>query len=213
MTCSTLQASAKAPRPGAVAEKLDGMTPTARQEYMTALLEAEGIHHDYMAVDEGHSLLDRQGKENSRMANVLHGVAHGRKYYVAATADPVKNDVSEAFSVLNAMDPNRYHDRDAFMRKYGVNTSAARDGLRREMARHFYTGRIDPGVKANKTEHSVPLHPEQQEQLRKLDDAASRASHGAYEGWGGSGGSPHAVAHLVRGRRQVAPYGGGGGPQ
>ncbi len=159
--------------PDAVAKKLEGMSQPKRRDYMRGVLDKEGIHHDYMAVDEGHSLLNRAGKENSRMANTLDAVADGMGHYVNATADPVKNDPSEAFSVLQKMDPARYTDRDAFLRKYGVDTEAARDGLRREMARHFYTGRIDPGVKANKTEIKVELSPQQHERLRTLDQAAN----------------------------------------
>lgn len=161
--------------PEAVAEKLDGMKPAERKAYMRDLLSAEGIDHDYLAIDEGHNLLNRAGKENSRMANVIDGVAHGMPYYVNMTADPVKNDSSEAFDVLSKMDPDRYHDRDAFMRKYGVNTAASADALRREMARHFYTGRIDPGVKANKREVTVQLDQAQQDRLKTLDDAVARA--------------------------------------
>lgn len=161
--------------PDAIAERLEGMKPAERRDYMKGVLEAEGIDHDYMAVDEGHTLLNRQGKENSRMANVLDGVAHGMGTYVSMTADPVKNDPSEAFDVLAKMDPDRYSDRDAFMRKYGVDTPAAKDGLRREMARHFYTGSIDPGVKANKTEVPVELDASQQRALSAIDGAAVAA--------------------------------------
>ncbi|HEY0205544.1 MAG TPA: helicase-related protein, partial [Acetobacteraceae bacterium] len=161
--------------PDAVAEKLDAMKPAERKAYMRGVMEAEGIHHDYMAVDEGHTLLNRQGKDNSRMANVLDGVAHGMGTYVSMTADPVKNDASEAFDVLSKMDPDRYSDRDAFTRKYGVDTPAAKDGLKREMARHFYTGSIDPGVKAHRTEVPVELDPAQHEHLGSLDSAAAAA--------------------------------------
>jgi superfamily II DNA or RNA helicase len=93
--------------------------------------------------------------------------------YVSATADPVKNDASEAFDVLQKMDPARYADRDAFMRKYGVDTASARDGLQREMARHFYTGGIDPGVKVDRKQVSVQLDDGQRAHLKALDDAAA----------------------------------------
>lgn len=159
----------------AVAEKLHGMKPAERQEYMKAVLQKEGITHDYLAVDEGHTLLNRAGKENSRMANVFDGVAHGMKTYVSMTADPVKNDASEAFDVLAKMDPARYADRDAFMRRYGVDTPAAKDGLLREMARHFYTGKIDPGVKVQKTEVAVKLDAGQHKDIQELDGAAAAA--------------------------------------
>ncbi|WP_431860168.1 helicase-related protein [Azospirillum sp.] len=161
--------------PNAVAEKLDGMTPAERKRYMRGVLDAEGIDHDYLAIDEGHNLLNRAGKQNSRMANVIDAVSHNMGTYVNATADPVKNDPSEAFDVLAKMDPDRYHDRDAFMRKYGVNTAASKDALRREMARHFYPGRIESGVQATKTEVPVQLSDGQRDHLKRLDDAVARA--------------------------------------
>ena len=161
--------------PDEVATRLEAMQPAERSKYMRDLLDAEGIDHDYMAVDEGQNLLNRAGKENSRMANVLDGVSDSLPYYVSASGDPVKNDVSEAYDVLSKMDRARYSDRDAFMRKYGVDTAAARDGLNREMARHFYTGRIDPGVKKDIREESVPLDDRQHAALKEVDGAVIRA--------------------------------------
>lgn len=170
-----LAAKREGTTPEAVAEKLDGMSPAQRRDYMRDLLQAEGIDHDYLAVDEGHNLLNREGKENSRMANVVDGIAHGMATYVNMTADPAKNDVSEVFDVLHKMDPDRYSDRDAFMRKYGVDTAASREALRREMARHFYTAKIDPGVKARRQEVKVQPDEGQRARLKELDEAASRA--------------------------------------
>lgn len=170
-----LAAKREGSTPDAVAEKLDGMKPAERKQYMRDLLDAEGIDHDFMAVDEGHNLLNRMGKEDSRMARIFDATAHGMGTYVSATADPVKNDVSELYDVFHKMAPDRYSDRDAFMRKYGVDTAASKDALRREMARYFYTGRIDPGVKGNKKEITVQLTDGQNARLKALSDAASRA--------------------------------------
>ena len=63
----------------------------------------------------------------------------------------------KVFDVLSKMDPERYSDRDSFLRKYGVNTAAPRETLRREMARHFYTHSIDPGAKPDRQEIKVQL--------------------------------------------------------
>lgn len=161
--------------PEAVAQKMDAMTPIERRDYMRGVLDAEGIDHDFLAVDEGHNLLNREGKANSRMANVIDAVGHGMRTHVSMTADPVKNDPSEAFDVLAKMDPVRYSDRDAFLRRYGVNTPASREALRREMARHFYTGNIDPGVKVERKEVAVDLTPEQHTELARIDGAAATA--------------------------------------
>lgn len=170
-----LAAKRESVTPAAISDKLARMKPEERATYMKDLLAAEGIPADYLAVDEGHNLLNRQGKANSGMANVIDAVSDNMGHYVSATADPVKNDASEAFDVLAKMDRRRYSDRAAFMRKYGVNTGAAKEGLKREMARHFYTAAIDPGVKAHREQVKVDLSPEQHEELGRLDKAAADA--------------------------------------
>jgi superfamily II DNA or RNA helicase len=108
------------------------------------------------------------------MANVVDAVSASTPYYVNSTADPVKNDASEAFDVMSKLRPDKYTDRDAFMRKYGVDTEASREGLRREMARSFYTGQIDPGVKANRQTVNVDVSPEHGK-IGDIDKAAAAA--------------------------------------
>lgn len=161
--------------PEAIAVRMDEMTAQERSRFMRDVLDKEGIDHDYVAIDEGHNLLNRQGKANSRMANAIDAVTDSAPYYVSMTADPVKNDVSEAFDALAKMDRERYSDRDAFMRRYGVNTPAAKDALRRELARHYYTGRIESGIQATKHEVPIELTEAQRTEIQGLDHAAAAA--------------------------------------
>jgi len=140
-----------------MSDRLSDMPAGQRKAWAHEVMDSAGIPWDFMMVDEGHDLLNRAGKENSGMANVLDAVSHNTPYYINASADPVKNDASEIFDVLRKMDPKRYNSRDDFMRKYGIDAQASKDGLRRELARHFYPGRIDPGVAAKKTEQTIPL--------------------------------------------------------
>lgn len=170
-----LAAQREGTTPEAVADKLDGMDSANRAQFLQDLCKAEGIDHDYIAVDEGHNLLNRQGKDNSRMANVIDAVAHKTPYYVSMTADPVKNDVSEAFDLLHKMDPDRYSDRDAFTRKYGVDTPSAKAELQREMMRHLYSDHIKPEIEVRNKEVTVPLGKDEQAQLKTLDAAAAKA--------------------------------------
>lgn len=170
-----LAAKREGSTPDRIAKQLAAMSTPERKTYMRELMDAEGMDHDYLAVDEGHSLLNRRGKEDSRMANVIDGVSHGMSSYVNMTADPVKNDPSEAFDVLHKMDPERYADRDAFLRRYGVDTAASRDELRREMVRHFYTGKIEPGVAGNKSEVRVEMDAQQHQRIAMLNKAAATA--------------------------------------
>lgn len=159
----------------AMAARLDEMTPAERKDWMRGVLDHHGINIDYLMVDEGHDLLNRRGKENSLLANTIDALSDNTEYYVNASADPVKNDVSEIFSILQKMNPARYTDRDAFLRRYGVDTAAAKDGLRREIARHFYPGRIESGVPAHKKEVSVPLSAGQHQALDEVDKMLARA--------------------------------------
>ncbi|WP_293371554.1 helicase-related protein [Nevskia sp.] len=155
-------------------ERLAAMTPADRRAWGRETMDKGGIDHQFMMVDEGHDLLNRQGKDNSSMANVIDSISAHTPYYVSASADPGKNDASEVFDLLSKMDPNRYTDRAAFMRRYGIDTSASRDQLRREMARYFYPGRISPGVKVDAREVPVTLSDAQQRDLRDVDDHVSK---------------------------------------
>ncbi|WP_240655256.1 helicase-related protein [Rhodovarius crocodyli] len=168
--------------PDAIKARLAGMKPMERASFIKEVLHKEGIDHDYLAVDEGHNLLNRRGKEDSGMAHVIDGVAHGMGTYVNMTADPVKNDASEVFDTLAKMDPERYSDRDAFMRRYGVDTESAKDGLRREMARHYYTSSISSGVAAHKKEVPVELHADDHARIEAVNRAAGAARIARMEG-------------------------------
>lgn len=161
--------------PSDMADRLSTMTDAQRKDWMRDLLTKEGIDLDYLMVDEGHDLLNRTGKENSGMANVIDALSANTPYYMNASADPAKNDPSEIFDIFHKMDPERYADRDAFMRRYGVDTVSSQDGLRREMARYFFPGRIDAGVRAQKMEVPVRLTDAQHAALTRIDGAVARA--------------------------------------
>jgi len=155
--------------------EIAGMDRDGRADWLKGVMRREGINFDYLNVDEGHDTLNRQGKENSALANVVDALSDRTPYYVTASADPIKNDVSEAFSLLQKMDPARYTDQKAFMRKYGVDTLAAKDGLRRELARFQYPSKIDPDITANRSEVSVPVGADQRRELDEMDQAFSSA--------------------------------------
>lgn len=156
-------------------DRVAAMSPEDRKAWGRATMEREGINFDYMMVDEGHNLLDRQGKEDSGMSHVLGAISANTPYYVSATGDPVKNDLTEAFSALQKLAPERYTDRAAFMRKYGVNTAASKDLLRREMARYFYPSKIDPDVTATKSTVKVSMTDGQRQAMSELDKHVAKA--------------------------------------
>lgn len=161
--------------PDAVATKMDAMSQPERKAFIKAAMDKEGIAFDYAMADEGHGLLNREGKENSRMSNAVQGVTDNAEYYVHASGDPIKNDASEAFDLLAKMDAGRYNDRAAFMRRYGGDTAYSKEGLRRELARHAYTAQISPDVNITKHVHNVEMTDSQHAALDAVDRHVSRA--------------------------------------
>lgn len=157
------------------AQQVAQMSRGERRDWIRGVMRREGISFDYLNIDEGHDTLNRQGKANSILANVVDALGDHVPYYVNASADPVKNDASEAFSLLQKMDPARYTDQAAFMRRYGVNTVAAREGLRRELARFQYPSKIDPDVTANRIERKVAVSEPQHKALAELDENVAKA--------------------------------------
>jgi hypothetical protein len=66
---------------------------------------------------------------------------------MAMTADPARNDISEIQSQLNKLYPDgRYGDEQVWHKRYGLNTTASRDALQREVASRFFTQEITPPV-------------------------------------------------------------------
>lgn len=152
-----------------MSQKLGEMSRADRKAWIRGVMDREGIDHQYIMVDEGHNTLNRKGKEDSGMANVIDAATDNSEYFVSATADPVKNDLSELHDAMTKLAGGNYMDRDAFMRKYGVDTAASKDALRREMARYFYPSKIDPETGANRQEVKVQLNDQQKTELEKID--------------------------------------------
>lgn len=155
--------------------RLGAMSPTDRSKWAKGLMVAEGINPDYLMVDEGHNLLNRSGKTNSTMANVIDAVSANTPYYVSASADPVRNDVTELHDLMRKLDPVKYEDSGAFLQRYAGNLAANKAELRREINRYLITGSNDPGVQV--TKRSVPVEPgaEQISDLKALDRTVARA--------------------------------------
>jgi superfamily II DNA or RNA helicase len=158
-----------------MSERLNAMTDDERKGWMRGIMDREGINFDYLTVDESQNTLNRAGKENSGLANVVDALSAHTPYYLNASGDPVKNDASEVYDLLRKMDPARYGDRAAFMRRYGADTLASKDALRREMARYVYPSKIDPDVTADRQESRIELSEGQRGALAELDQHFANA--------------------------------------
>ncbi|WP_443698744.1 helicase-related protein [Pseudomonas sp.] len=141
----------------AVTQSIAAMTVAQRKDWAAGVMDKEGIHFDASFVDEAHDTLNRAGKENSGLSNVIEAVGHHTPYHVYASGDPVKNDASEIHSMLQKMDPERYADRAEFMRRYGADTVASKGALKREMARYMFPTSITPDVQRDRKVENVPL--------------------------------------------------------
>lgn len=159
----------------AMVEKLQGMAPAERKQWLADTWAKEGIDFDASFVDEAHDTLNRAGKENSSLANVIEAAGHHTPYHVYSSGDPVKNDASEVHSLLQKMDPERYADRASFMRRYGADTIASKQALQREMARYVFPTAITPDVDVTRKEELVPLSAGQKQALGDLDKHLARA--------------------------------------
>ena len=78
--------------PAAMRDRLAAMNPAERKPWIQGVMRKEGIHFDYVSVDEFQGALNRLGKEDSSYANVLGALSQTTPYFVAASADLVKND-------------------------------------------------------------------------------------------------------------------------
>jgi hypothetical protein len=158
-----------------MAQRLQAMTPDERRQWIAGTWEKEGINFDASFVDEAHDTLNRAGKENSGMANVIEAAGHHTPYHAYASGDPIKNDASEIHSMLQKMDPQRYADRAAFMRRYGADTIASKQALQREMARYVFPTSITPDISRDRQREVVPLTESQKKAIGDVDKHLMRA--------------------------------------
>lgn len=166
----------------AMTSQLQSMSTSERRAWVAGVMAKEGIHFDASFIDEAHDTLNRAGKENSSLSNVLEAVGHHTPYHMYASGDPVKNDASEIHSMLQKMDPERYADRATFMRRYGADTIASKQALQREMARYVFPTSITPDVKRTRRQEVVTLSAGQQHALAQLDKHLLRARQAQRQG-------------------------------
>ncbi|MBI4869240.1 MAG: hypothetical protein HY816_20050 [Candidatus Wallbacteria bacterium] len=161
--------------------ELEAVTPRRRANIVKSALKAHGINWQYMGIDESQYVSGRAGKEESGMQTVLDALFHpaATPYGMLMSGTPVKNDPSEGWDLLRKLSPDRYPDREDFMRRYGVNTPGSAAALQREMAPRTIAGRIPPvGVTATYHKYALKLSPWQQAEYQKVKEhfkAAQRA--------------------------------------
>lgn len=181
----------------AVSNAFNAMPREQRAAAVKKAMDAAGINYDMLALDEGHDALNRRGKENSTMANVMDAISDNTPQYMPMSGDPIKNDASEAFDWLTKLRPDKYRedDRNEWLRRYGSNTSGSQDALHREIAPSFYAANVPTGTKRREIVHDeIKLHPEQQQAHDQVgQDYASAVRARDTDNW-----SPEAVEAVKR---------------
>lgn len=172
-------------------QRFERMDRPARAAALKAALDHHGIPMDYLAIDEAHDFLNRAGKQDSLMSKVAEAAMDNARYKSLWTGSPVKNDPSEVHDWLSKVDPERFSDRDAFMRRYGVNTTASAEALQRLMDSYSYVDSVRPEISRTVTwgrrdeqgnAAPIPLTPKQQEAYQGVLSAFQRASKAKREG-------------------------------
>lgn len=150
----------------AARDKFLGLDRKAAAAALKDAWQTAGVKpYDMVMVDEGHTLLDREGKPDSVFSRVVQAASDNAPYYMSASADAVKNDLSELRSLLSKLVPDgRYEDEGEWRRRYGVDTTAAREALQREVAPWVYAADIPSKNVSRRERITVPLTPWQQTQ-------------------------------------------------
>lgn len=143
-------------------DRLMGLTRAQAATTLRGVWKKHGVDYQMLVADEAHKLLDREGKPDSVMSRLVQAAGDLTPYYASASADPIKNDVSELRSLLDKLNPDgRYGDAGAWNRRYKVNTTAAAEALKREVAPYQYAVQVPTGNVAHRRTETVPLHPQQ----------------------------------------------------
>jgi hypothetical protein len=166
----------------AMQKRFNGMNQEERRDTLRAAMQAEGIAFDMLTVDESHYTVNRKGKEDTTLSNVLDALNQNVKYFMNQSATPVKNDASEAFDMLHKVAPDKFDDRDSFLKKYGVDTEFSRRSLQRLINRYNYASRTVTGTVRHDTRHNIQLTPEQRAEYDKVTTMYQRASKAQREG-------------------------------
>lgn len=192
---------------GVTSEQFAAGSDEQRQNWVGDALRREGIDPSslMMAVDESHDVSTRRGAEASARSLVVDALAHHASHYVEATGTPQKNDLSEIYSFLRRVDPERAGSREQFLKQYGQNVPGSERALQRLLAPYTHVVDLPPvdkstgrKIEANSSQPVIPLS-EQQAQQRQEIKSAYEVVRGFYsevvKGMGGRPPTPEDFAH------------------
>lgn len=160
--------------------------PDKRKDLLQQALHANNLHDllDFIAVDEGHNLSNREGKPDAVMAAIADAALDLAPRALMASGTPAKNDTSEVFDMLGKLDRRRFGNYQAFKRSYGVDLPLMQDAFKRMANRYIFASSVKSGAPrtdvwgardADGKETPLALHPEQERQLGEVNEAYQRA--------------------------------------
>ncbi len=126
-------------------EAFRAMPEAEQKDTIASALRKEGIEPNdvLLAIDEAHDITARKGVAPSKRSLALNHFGGHSAYYVQATGDPLKNDLSEAFNFLHSVAPDKFNDQAKFLAEYSGNRRA----LQRAMAPYSYAASTKPQTK------------------------------------------------------------------
>lgn len=173
-------------------EKFRSLPEAQQKDLIRDACKAEGLNPDELmfAVDEAHDITARKGVDPSKRSLALNGLGHHSGYYVQATGDAIKNDLSEMYNFLHSVAPDKYSDMSKFMAEYGANTDASRRSLQRAIAPYSFSAATKPFtmvpgadgkpekrmVKMNEHQPKIPVNEHIATERQKILDSLSTIS-------------------------------------
>lgn len=184
----------------AAGRKFNAMSREQRAKTLREAFERKGWGDrlDFLAVDEAHELVNREGKENSTMANVADAISDNAKYYMPMSATATKNDTSEIYDWASKLRPDEYPEdgRKAFLAKHGLissqvarheqfrgadrgaaggdkkdwTNSMSAESMQHEMSSMFFNTSVPIDAPLTEHTHSVKLTPEQRKAYDRVDE-------------------------------------------
>ncbi|MGL5060515.1 MAG: helicase-related protein [Microcoleus sp.] len=121
------------------------MPESEQKDAISKALRTEGIEPSdvLLTVDEAHDITARKGVAPSKRSLALNHFGGHAGYYVQATGDPLKNDLSEVYNFLHSVAPDKFNDQAKFLAEYSGNRRA----LQRAVAPYSYAFSTKPQSK------------------------------------------------------------------
>jgi SNF2 family DNA or RNA helicase len=189
-----LMAEHRGLEPEQMKQAFEKASPKDRRQILRDSFEHHGMGNllDYIAMDEAHDALGREGKKDSFLQMITDAALGESGHAIVATGTPIKNDASEAFSWLSKLHPEKWEGREnTFKRQYGNNLATSQEAFKREMGRYTYATQIPSGVnrkdvwgRENESGNHSPIQLSdiQQSKLSAVTEAYGKAREAAREG-------------------------------